>query len=67
MKTKLLLIAIAIMGSSLVFAQAPEESSNSECQKKVLKKIRNKDKNLKTHCRDMVILPEMVGQTIKIF
>lgn len=35
-------------------------------QKILLKKIRNKEKNIKTHCRDMIILPEMVGTTIKI-
>lgn len=34
--------------------------------KVVLKKVKQKDQNLKTHCRDMVVLPEMVGATIKI-
>ena len=39
----------------------------SEEHKKVLKKVRAGDPNLKTHCRDMVILPEMVGATIKVY
>ena len=45
-------------------------------QKKVLEKIRKlkKDENkggrpqiIKTHCRDMIVLPEMVGVTIGIY
>ncbi len=35
-------------------------------QKILLKKLRNNEKNIETHCRDMIILPEMVGKTIKI-
>ena len=35
-------------------------------QKKVLKKIKDQDKNIKTHLRDMIVLPEMVGATIAI-
>jgi small subunit ribosomal protein S19 len=39
-------------------------------QKKLLEKIRKfkegKKVRLKTHCRDMVILPEMVGLTIEV-
>ena len=38
-----------------------------DSQKVVLRKIKTNDPNLKTHCRDMVILPEMVGATIKIY
>ncbi|MBW3003314.1 30S ribosomal protein S19 [Candidatus Woesearchaeota archaeon] len=38
----------------------------SDEQKKVLDKVKNKDKNIKTHCRDMVIVPEMVGTSIKV-
>ncbi len=34
--------------------------------KVVLKKVKNGDNNLRTHCRDMVVLPEMVNATIKI-
>ena len=35
-------------------------------QKILLEKIRNKEKNIKTHCRDMLVLPEMVGIIIGI-
>jgi small subunit ribosomal protein S19 len=36
-------------------------------QKKLLEKIKNNDKNIKTHSRDMVVLPEMVGHVIKVY
>ncbi len=39
----------------------------SEEHKKVLNKIKQGDKNIKTHCRDMIILPEMVGHNIKVY
>lgn len=38
----------------------------TEQQKILLRKIRGNEKNLETHCRDMVILPEMAGKTIKV-
>ena len=38
----------------------------TEQQKILLKKIRSSEKNIETHCRDMTILPEMIGTTIKI-
>ena len=38
----------------------------TEQQKILLKKLRNNEKNIETHCRDMVILPEMIGKTIKV-
>ena len=38
----------------------------TEQQKILLKKVRSNQKNIETHCRDMVILPEMVGTTIKV-
>jgi small subunit ribosomal protein S19 len=34
--------------------------------KKLLEKLRKKD-NVKTHRREMIILPEMVGKTIQIY
>ena len=37
-----------------------------EPQKILLKKLRSGEKNIETHCRDMIILPEMVGITIKV-
>lgn len=39
----------------------------SDEHKKVLEEVRKNSKNIKTHCRDMIILPEMVGQTIKVY
>lgn len=37
-------------------------------QKTFLKKFRQKsNKTVKTHCRDMPVLPEMVNKTIKIY
>ena len=38
----------------------------TEQQKILLKKLRAKEKNIETHCRDIIILPEMIGVTIKI-
>lgn len=38
----------------------------TEQQKILLANIKNNSANVKTHCRDMVILPEMIGKTIKI-
>lgn len=38
----------------------------TEQQKILLKKMRANEKNTETHCRDMVILPEMVGATIRV-
>ncbi len=41
----------------------------TEAEKKLLKKIRKykgTNKFIKTHCRDMIILPEMVGMTIGV-
>jgi small subunit ribosomal protein S19 len=35
-------------------------------QKILLEKLRKSETNVETHCRDMVILPEMVGKMIKI-
>ena len=35
-------------------------------QKILLKKVRANQKNIETHCRDMIILPELVGITIKV-
>lgn len=35
-------------------------------EKKLLEKIREGKPNVETHCRDMIILPEMVGKTVKV-
>jgi len=39
----------------------------TEDQNKLLEKIRLNKKNLKTHSRDMVIIPEMLGHVLKIY
>ena len=39
----------------------------TEEQKRFLKKLDSKkDKPVKTHCRDMVVMPNMVGKTIRV-
>ncbi|MBT6774559.1 30S ribosomal protein S19 [Candidatus Woesearchaeota archaeon] len=39
----------------------------TEAQKSLMKKIESGDQNIKTHCRDMVITPIMLGMTFKIY
>lgn len=36
-------------------------------QKILLKKLKANEKNIETHCRDMIILPGMIGITIKVY
>lgn len=38
----------------------------TEQQKILLRNIRSKKTSVKTHCREMVVLPEMVGVEIKV-
>ncbi|HZX44531.1 MAG TPA: 30S ribosomal protein S19 [Candidatus Nanoarchaeia archaeon] len=38
----------------------------TEQQKILLANIRAKKSNIETHCKDMIILPEMIGMMIKI-
>jgi small subunit ribosomal protein S19 len=38
----------------------------SEEHKKLLHKVRIKDPNIRTHLRDMIVLPEMIGTKINI-
>ncbi|MFH1409833.1 MAG: 30S ribosomal protein S19 [Nanoarchaeota archaeon] len=40
--------------------------SSCESHKKLVNDIRKGKKNIETHCRDCIILPEMVEKTIKI-
>lgn len=37
-----------------------------DSQKVVLKKVQAGDKNIRTHCRNMVIVPAMVGNIIRV-
>ena len=39
----------------------------TEQQKIFLEKLRLNKKNLETHCRDMIILPEMFGRTVRVY
>ena len=39
----------------------------TEQEQKLLDKIKKGEKNIKTHCRDMIILPEMIGLKIGIY
>lgn len=39
----------------------------TEQQKILLKKLRNNEKSIETQCRDMIILPEMIGAAIKVY
>ena len=38
----------------------------TDIQKKLLNDLKNGKKDVKTHCRDMIILPEMVGKMLKV-
>ena len=40
---------------------------HTEQHQKLLKKLENNENNIKTHCRDFVILPQMIGKTIHIY
>lgn len=39
----------------------------TEQEKKLLDKVRAGKKNIKTHCRNMIVFPEMVGMTFNIY
>lgn len=38
-----------------------------EQHKILLKRMKTKSGDIKTHCRDMIVLPEMVGKTIRVY
>ena len=38
----------------------------SDAQKILLKKMKSAKANIETHCRDMIILPEMAGRLIRV-
>jgi small subunit ribosomal protein S19 len=40
---------------------------HTDDQKALLKKIEKNESNLKTHSRNMVIIPAMIGKTIKVY
>jgi small subunit ribosomal protein S19 len=39
----------------------------SEKERTVLKRIRKKEASIETHCRDMVIIPEMIGTQLRVY
>jgi small subunit ribosomal protein S19 len=39
----------------------------TDAEKRFLEKVNKGEKDIKTHCRDMVVLPNMVGRTIRIY
>jgi len=39
----------------------------TEEQKKLMEKVDSSDGDIKTHARDMVVLPSMIGKTIKLY
>ncbi|VVB80923.1 30S ribosomal protein S19 [uncultured archaeon] len=39
----------------------------TEVEKKLLEDIKANPKDIKTHARDMIVIPEMVGKTIKVY
>jgi small subunit ribosomal protein S19 len=39
----------------------------TDAQKKLMVKIERGDKNIKTHCRNMIILPQMLGMTLRVY
>src|SRR3989304_5303700 len=39
----------------------------SHAQQRLLEHIKAKKQNLKTHCREMIIIPDMVGNSIKVY
>ena len=39
----------------------------TEIEKKLLIDVKSNSKDIKTHARDMIVLPEMIGKTIKIY
>ena len=38
----------------------------TEMEKKLLASVSKDEKDIKTQCRDMIVLPQMVGKTIKV-
>ncbi len=36
-------------------------------QKKLIRRLEAGENNLKTHCRDLIILPMMIGKTLRIY
>ena len=39
----------------------------NDYEKALLKKVKSGHKNIRTHCRDIIIIPDMIGSTIKVY
>ena len=39
----------------------------TDAQKRLIKRVDNGDQNIKTHCRNMIIIPKMIGMTIGVY
>ena len=39
----------------------------SDAQKRFLKRIENGENNVKTHCRNLIIIPQLIGKTVRIY
>lgn len=39
----------------------------TDAQKKLLERVEKGDKNIKTHCRDMIIIPSMLGMMLRVY
>ncbi|MBW2973256.1 30S ribosomal protein S19 [Candidatus Woesearchaeota archaeon] len=38
----------------------------TDAQKKLLESLKKDKRDVKTHCRDMIIIPEMIGKSIRV-
>lgn len=43
------------------------ERGFTDSQKKLLKRLEAGENNIKTHCRDMIVIPMMVGKALRIY
>ncbi|MBI1968862.1 30S ribosomal protein S19 [Candidatus Woesearchaeota archaeon] len=39
----------------------------TDAQKKLLKRVERGDKNIKTQCRDMIIIPSLLGMMLRVY
>lgn len=39
----------------------------TDAEKRLMAQVEKKAKNIKTHCRDLIIVPSMVGMTINVY
>lgn len=65
MKAKILLLALAIMGSSLAFAQPVNHDNVTKCEKKILKKIKRKMTNL--HVKEYILEGQRTSFVVTCF